>query len=385
MELIWIVAECPYPPNSGGRIVTWNRLNILAKKYSIHLFCAIDSAEEWKYKTELDKICKSVHFYKRKKFSSLLKSFSAPFPAVSRWFKEMKNDVKKLNKEINAKYILVDSPQMMGNVPPNLYEKTILNQYNIEYKAFASISDTAKNLLKKWFFKVTALQMKWYEEKLYRKNTIACYTFVSSEEKKFFEKEYNTGKTILLPIGTACIRSKEDKSNEKSIIFVGKMSYNPNEQAVIWFVSNVWPNIKKTLPNVKFYIVGKEPSASLVELNKNDKNIIVTGMVDSVTDYYNRASVVVIPIISGAGVNVKVLEALGMGKLVVTTSKGVEGTAFVPGTHLIVSDSAEEFAEKVVDAVLNPDEQMKDSAYQYCVEHYSWDASCKPLIDFLLT
>ncbi len=383
MELIWIVAECPYPPNSGGRIVTWNRLNILAKKYAIHLFCAIDSAEERKYKSELNKICKSVNFYQRRKISALLKSFSAPFPAVSRWFKEMKADVNKLDKEINAKCILVDSPQMMGNVPFELYKKTILNQYNIEYKAFASISDTAKNLLKKIFFKVTALQMKWYEENLYRKNTIACYTFVSSEEKLFFEKTYNINKTILLPIGTACIRSIDDKTNERSIIFVGKMSYNPNEQAVKWFVSNVWPSIKKAVPDIKFYIVGKEPSASLVELNKADKDVIVTGMVDSVTDYYSRASVVVIPIISGGGVNVKVLEALGMGKLVVTTSKGVEGTAFVPGTHLIVADSAEEFAEKVIDAVQNPNEQMEKNAYQYCVEHYSWEASCNPLIDFL--
>ena len=295
----------------------------------------------------------------------------------------MRHDIELFNEKNDIKWIIVDFPQMIGNIPKFLLKKTILNQHNIEYKAFASISDTAKNPLKKCFFKVTALQMKWYEEKLYRKNTIACYTFVSSEEKLFFEKNYNIDKTILLPIGTACVRSIEGKTNEKSVVFVGKMSYNPNEQAVKWFISNVWPNVKKAIPDIKFYIVGKEPSASLVELNKADKDVVVTGMVDSVVDYYNRASVVVIPIISGGGVNVKVLEALGMGKLVVTTSKGVEGTAFIPGKHLIVADSADDFAKKVVDAVLNPDEQIRDNAYQYCVEHYSWNASCKPLIDFL--
>lgn len=375
MKLIWITPECPYPANTGGRSGVWNRIKNMANNNEIYLFCIAED-KDYIYKEDIDTVCKSVNFYKRQKsFLTYLKSLSSPYPAVSRWNKKLKNDVTKCYLQIKPDYIIVDFPQMIGNIDKEilLSHKVVLCQHNIEFMTLKNIATGLKFSIKKLLYYIVSKQLENYENKLYKDYDFKLITFVSMNDKKFFEEKYNNYNTLLVPVGATI---KEEVSNKgKDIIFVAKMSYPPNENAAIWFLKNVWNSIYEKHPKTHFYIVGKDPSQKLIDYANTFKNVIVTGTIDSVDKYYDLARIVVVPLFNGGGVKVKLLEALGYGKLVITTSKGIEGTDFINNTHLLVADTELEFIKKCNDVLDNYDQykEILINAKKKMISEYSWE------------
>ncbi|WP_146127630.1 glycosyltransferase, partial [Clostridium luticellarii] len=159
-----------------------------------------------------------------------------------------------------------------------------------------------------------------------------------------------------------------------NIIFTGKMDYEPNIQAVKWFCKDILPLIKNKIQDVKFYIVGKDPTREVKKLKNN--NVIVTGKVKDMKNYFNITNICVIPLLSGGGVKIKLFEALGNGKIVITTSKGVEGTIFVNNEHLMVRNHAGEFAQACIEALSNPEDynNMISSTLNVIENNYCWNA-----------
>ena len=151
---------------------------------------------------------------------------------------------------------------------------------------------------------------------------------MSTDDKEYYSKWMGfKDKLELIPVG-ADSRKKDDGINKnqdgKIILFVGKMSAEPNIDAVTWFSKEVFPNIKKKMIDVKFYIVGRDPSDAIKKLASD--SITVTGGVESVEEYYTHADLVVLPLRYGGGVKIKLLEAISYKKPIVSTSIGVEGT-----------------------------------------------------------
>lgn len=378
MKLFWIVPECPFPANTGGRVGIWKRIEYMSKNNDIYLFSIIDSEDEKQYKENIEKCCKKVFFYERNTgIQTLIKSVLNPYPAVSRWNERMKVDLKSRYNEIGPDFVIVDLPQMIGVLPENILEdkKVVLNQHNIEFLSMKSLANSIDYPVKRLIYKMVAVQMQHYEQKIYNSNKVRLYTFVSSSDKSFFENEYNLSNTLLVPVGAEVKSGGDVKLNEDhNIIFVGKLSYPPNEAGILWFVDKVFPRVKKKIPDAKLYIVGKEPTDSVKKIQSND--IVVTGEVDSLKPYYERCNVAVVPVMTGGGVNVKLLEALGYGKIVVTTKKGVEGTQFIDGEHLLVGDSAEHFSEQCIEALTcsNRIRRIQIKALEYMNQHYSWQS-----------
>ncbi|MBR1461293.1 glycosyltransferase family 4 protein, partial [bacterium] len=270
------------------------RIEYMAKYNDIYLLTIIDNEDELKYKENLELFCKEVHMFPRNSlFNSIWQCFAFPYQAVSRWNQALCNKYNELCKFITPEYVIVDSPQMMGVVLKNkeVLKKVILNQHNIEYKTLFSLSKTKKNLIQKKAFKVTGLQMQLYEANLYR-NNIYLYTFVSKSDKLLFEKKYNKKNTLLVPVGTE-IKDDVKIVNTQNILFVGKLSYSPNEEGILWFIDNVFNKILDSCCNASLYIVGKNPTKEILKRATINKNIIVTGPVDNLDEYYDIVDLVI--------------------------------------------------------------------------------------------
>ena len=377
MKLLWIIPECPYPANTGGKQGIWNRIVQMSFTNDIHLFCVADSEEEAEAsEDEILKYCKSVKFYVRKKrLSVLLKSLVFPYAAVSKWFKSMRRDVEKASEEFKPEFVLCDFPQVIGNLSKNVRtdNKIVLFQGNIEYLTMKSIAECTVSFMKKIAFSIMAKQMEIYENTIYKKSFIDLYSFVSITDKEFFEKKYHITSTNLIPVG-ANVSNELRISNKKQLIFVGKMSYAPNNSAVLWFIENVWSEVIKRVPDAKFYVIGKEPSEEVLKMASQYSSIIVTGLVEDVEPYYNDASAVVVPIENGGGVKVKLLEALGQGCLVIATANGIKGTDFVPDKHLLMASNAEMYIDYCVEALENPGKfaEIRNNALDKMKDEYSW-------------
>jgi glycosyltransferase involved in cell wall biosynthesis len=185
-------------------------------------------------------------------------------------------------------------------------------------------------------------------------------------------KKMDDAKTPLL-LATSSEHSVITDSSP-SILFVGNFAYEPNIDAALYFSRDIFPLIVRHVPNVKLFLVGNAPPPEIYSLMSN-KQIEVTGGVASVIPFYKRADVVVCPLRIGGGVKVKVLEALGFGKAIVSTSIGAQGLDLSSHTAVVVSDEVTDFAEKVIRLLVHEESRriQEQEAATYARTLPSWD------------
>jgi glycosyltransferase involved in cell wall biosynthesis len=159
---------------------------------------------------------------------------------------------------------------------------------------------------------------------------------------------------------------------EQDLVFVGKMDFRPNVDAVLWFAGKVLPLIRNQVPGARLWVVGKDPHPRLAAL-REDPAVVLTGWVEDVRPYIVGSGVYVIPLRIGGGTRLKVLEAMGLGKAIVSTSLGCEGFELVPGRELILADEPEEFALATVDLLSNAAkrERLATAARSFAAK-YDW-------------
>jgi glycosyltransferase involved in cell wall biosynthesis len=163
----------------------------------------------------------------------------------------------------------------------------------------------------------------------------------------------------------------DDRS--KNLLFTGTMNYFPNSDAVIYFCNNVFPLIQKRYPDATFYIVGNHPTEQIRRLS-DQKGVVVTGYVPDIRPYFEKASVFVAPLRAGSGIQTKNLEAMAMGIPIVTTSIGAMGLEAETDTELLIADTPETFAERVIYLIENPDirQNLANAGRKRVEASYDW-------------
>ena len=166
-----------------------------------------------------------------------------------------------------------------------------------------------------------------------------------------------------------------------NIIFCGSMDYFPNQEGLIWFCKEVFPLMLKENPQVKLLVVGRgDPGDELNNLLKND-SIIFFGMVADVNDYYKKAAVAIVPLLSGSGTRLKLLEAMGCKTAVVSTTAGAEGINYTERKNILIADDNISFANAVI-KLLNDESlarSIASAAYLFVKENYDWNIVGKKL------
>lgn len=176
-----------------------------------------------------------------------------------------------------------------------------------------------------------------------------------------------------------------ENPDSSRLVFTGVMDYPPNEEAAIDFADRILPLVQARHPEVEFWIVGKDPTARVREL-EHRRGIHVTGSVPDVRPFVHSAAVFVSPLRNGTGIKNKLLAALSMSKAAVATSVTVEGLDLRDGTDLLVADKPEDFAESV-NRLLDDrsyGSRLASSGCAFVREHYSWSSSAATLERTLL-
>jgi glycosyltransferase involved in cell wall biosynthesis len=179
------------------------------------------------------------------------------------------------------------------------------------------------------------------------------------------DMEFYTAPVALLPEGQG--------PGDRDLVFTAKMDFRPNVDAVLWFAHGVLPLIRKESPETRFWVVGKSPHPRLEPL-ADDPGVVLTGWVEDVRPYIAGAGVYVIPLRIGGGTRLKVLEAMAMGKAIVSTSLGCEGFDLVPDQELILADAPASFATEVVGLLRDPERRQRlgRAARRFAGARYDW-------------
>jgi polysaccharide biosynthesis protein PslH len=164
------------------------------------------------------------------------------------------------------------------------------------------------------------------------------------------------------------------------IVFVGRMDYHANVDAVQWFCRDVFPSVRRARPDVLLQIVGGHPTVAVRRLASAGA-VEVTGFVSDVRPYLLDASAVVVPLRIGGGTRLKILEALAMGKAVISTALGAEGLEAMGGRDLLIANPAEQFAREVIAVLSEPDlrSRLGAAGRQLAVEKYDWSGIVRKL------
>src|SRR5215831_17216694 len=222
--------------------------------------------------------------------------------------------------------------------------------------------------------------MEWNQTR--RIEADVCRSFdhvitVSDDDRQIVEKEFGITHSSTIPTGVDSdfFRPSIERPHSGRLVFVGSMDWDPNEDAAVWFLRDIFPRIRKTIPDASFVIVGRSPSARLNAIAKAAPGVEITGRVPDVRPYLGKAEVVVVPLRIGGGTRIKIPEAMAMAKAVVSTPVGAEGLPFRDGRQIRIAEQPEQFAQAVVELVNNASLRtaIADAASDEVVKHHGWE------------
>jgi glycosyltransferase involved in cell wall biosynthesis len=258
----------------------------------------------------------------------------------------------------------------------------VIDEHNLEYELLARSAAQAVTTPRRLHYTVEAAALKRVELELLARADLVS---VTSERERLVLREVIPGaNVVVIPNGVDCRAFAPDRQRreiEGRVIFTGSMDYHPNEQAAHYFADAIWPRVRAEVTDPTWYLVGAHPPASFKRLAAIP-GVIVTGAVPETQPYLAEAAVAVAPLLVGGGTRLKILEALAMGKAVVTTSLGCEGLDVVPSEHLLVADEPGAFAEAVTRLLRDPDQRARlGAAGRELVERaYGWSKSGSALV-----
>jgi sugar transferase (PEP-CTERM/EpsH1 system associated) len=213
-----------------------------------------------------------------------------------------------------------------------------------------------------------------------------CCTVISEAEERLFRSYSKRFVLCTVPNGVDLdyFQVKTEVPDEPTLIFMGVMDYYANVDGVLYFHDQILPHIRRVIPNVKFIILGGNPTRAIRRLGRS-KNVSITGYVKDVRSFLSQATACVVPLRIARGVQNKVLEAMAIGLPVVATSRAVEGIDAHPGRNIIVADDPMEFAAKTVELLSDGrlQRRISQNARQLVEDKYEWD-HCLRKLDLIL-
>ncbi|RCK77758.1 MAG: glycosyl transferase group 1 [Ignavibacteriae bacterium] len=260
----------------------------------------------------------------------------------------------------------------MANYRINSDAIKILDAHNVEHLIYYHQWQYTNSKLRKFFYKREYKKL-FHDEISACKNQDALLV-TSQNDASTFDKFIPEIPKYLIPNGvdTEYFHPTEENHEQYSLVFTGALSYIPNSDGAIYFIEQILPHIQKIYPDIKIYIVGKNPPNNLLE--KSSKNVIITGYVEDVRPYVWKSAIFVVPLRMGSGTRLKILEALAMKKPVVTTSVGAEGLDVINGETVLIADDPKDFAEKVINLIKDNQLQQKlvSNGYELAKNVYDW-------------
>jgi glycosyltransferase involved in cell wall biosynthesis len=245
--------------------------------------------------------------------------------------------------------------------------------HNVEFDVLTRTSELAESFVRRQYARVQARSM--FREERRCAHNVDLLIANSERDRKVFEEKFGIDGIEVIPNGVdiAEFAPPETPGEAGTTLFTGLMSYYPNQQAMRWFLDDIFPLVLKKTPTAKLIIAGAAPPQWLVDRSSNV--VEVTGSVPDMRTYFERARVVIAPLMIGGGTRVKILEAQAMARPVVSTSLGAEGINVRDGHSILLADDAESFASQVSSLLSDADfaSRIAANARTQVTAEYDWN------------
>lgn len=257
--------------------------------------------------------------------------------------------------------------------------KIVLRAPNIEHKIWERIYKATKTPFKRGYIKHLAMTLKYYE--LSHINDYDAVSPVTDVDAKYFMEQGLRKPCKGIPFGMNPPEIVSDVLEEPNTIFhIGSMNWHPNEQGIKWFLDECWAKVKQSTPMIDAYFAGRYMPQWLLKTDLDGVHVV--GEVADSIRFMTSKQIMVVPLLSGSGIRIKIIEAMSIGKTVIATTIAAEGIMYENGKNIIIANTPEEFAEAIKYCVENPDKckEIGQEAYKLIAEKYSNDEVVRQLL-----
>jgi sugar transferase (PEP-CTERM/EpsH1 system associated) len=388
MRILLLTHRIPFPPDKGDKIRSSNLLSYLSRRHDVYVASLVDDEQDL---VHVPQVRARVHGFVYQAIGRKLRTLLAlrgllqRKPVTVTYFYSA-----RLQRRIDALidtvpfdcYFCFSSPMAeylfrsrhaAQRVAGALRIMDLIDVDSSKWRQYAQRAP----FWKAWVYRLEATNLSAYEQLIAR--TFDRLLVVSEQERRLFPDSAYASRLLTVSNGVDLEFFAPGHVPVKQIegtllVFTGVMDYWPNIQGVTWFVERILARIQQSVPDAQLYIVGSRPTPDVCRLARF-KGVTVTGYVNDIRHYLAAASVCVVPLRIARGIQNKVLEAMAMGKAVVTTAQAFEGLQAIAGEEIIVASGEEEFAAAVVCLLRNSDRARQIGARaRMCVErNYAWE------------
>lgn len=402
--ILFVMPRLPFPALSGRKTSLYHYCRILSEELGYRLVVAafLEGGDDPNLKPDfidrLEILPKATSKEKLKNITmNSLIGKKKPMQVSLFWSKSAKDAVDKLVQEEKPDIVIGDMVRStdyikdidafrIADLDDRIslrYQRQLDNDLN-GINPYGAFLNTVPSILqrimlfhpiKKYVVKTEIEHLKKYELEMGRE--CEKTVFVASQEAKDFNIELGEKKAFAIPIGvdTDTFAYRKTGNDGQVIGFLGAMSVAHNENAVRHFISDIFPDILKSEPTVKFLVIGGGVSENLQNLAS--ENIIFTGQVPDVKEYLEKCKVFVCPMTFGSGIKTKNLEAMSLGLPVVTTSIGAENIDAVDGRDWLICNEDNKFTKAVVELLTNEEERVRIgiNASRFIEKNFTWNVA----------
>jgi glycosyltransferase involved in cell wall biosynthesis len=384
MRILFITPHIPYPLNGGERIRGYHLFKRAAEKHEVWIAgFTYDPA----YIPPLAEFCQGVVAVPFVRFRHQLAQQlpglvqyaiqGKPLEHRFKYSHELVTQLRDLHAKVHFDVIQIEESHMAlyREFFPAGKHKTILALYNITALQYQRIYENEKRPFFKFRAGLYARQMERWEPE-YAGQFDKCITVSTVEEKMLLDLNPKLNITTI-PNGVDTqqyhVLPAAPPGNHR-LIFIGNMRYAPGVDAAIYMATEILPIVRQSIPDAELWIVGREPAPEVLALASDI--VHVKGDVPEVLPYYEMGAVSVVALRSGGGTRLKILEAMALGRPVVSTTIGAEGIDVEDGKHILIGDTRESFAAHTVRLLQDRDlyQHLVKNARDLVVSRYDWDA-----------
>lgn len=394
MKILQVTNKVPYPIKDGGAIACMNltrgfslnghKITVLAMNTRKHHIVygelpeSITDLAEFRLvevPAPISKIAALKNFLFSRKPYNAVRFISEPF----------KKELKKILLKKKFDIVQLEGLYVCPYIPViRKYSgaKIVYRSHNIEHEIWERTAAMSKGW-ERMYFRNLARRIKKFEKKWLDQYDLLVP--ITERDGKILDDLGNTKPKFISQTGidSSVLIPNSKKLKHPTLFHIGSLEWTPNQEGLLWFLEHCWTAVHQKFPELKFYIAGRN-APRWFQKKLDLPNIIFEGEVPDAYDFINSKSIMVVPLFSGSGMRIKIIEGMALGKPIVTTSVGTEGISTTDGENIVIAETAEKFVGSISRLIEDRDffEKIGRNAIEYIHEKFDNLAASAALIEF---
>jgi polysaccharide biosynthesis protein PslH len=383
MKILLLATKVPFPPKDGGTAMVYIFSKILNKLgHSVHIL-AVNPPKQFISKSMFSELpngiqIDTIEMNTTPRWYNAAQNLifnSLPYQVERFINKKYEDQLITILEKISPDIVQIEGVYLCPYIPViRKYSsaKIILRAHNIEHALWFNIADQEKNPVKKLYLRILSKRLKKYEiDQFAIVDGITTTTEIDMQILKIYQQKT---KASVVPFGIEPLDKLTGRViNTGSVSFIGALDWIPNQEAIQWFILEVWPRILKKYPALQFHIAGRNAPPSLRSFIQQQKGIVFHGEVADSKSFLNQFSMMVVPLFSGSGIRVKIIEAMQYGLVVIASAKALAGIPAVHGSEVLIADSPEEYVQGITSLMEDQPliTQLSTNAMDFVLKKYN--------------